>query len=201
MAGIATGAARDQTPVIWRTVCHCAGAAGIAAMTIQSTRLSEILATESGIDAGYRHRPKRVNPGEPIEPKGTLLKWYGINYEDRPIPEAITRLARAHLLKTSLEARGLGFVLLHRCGEDFYFLIVCTWRGNNELWETVFYKDGDKMADFALFPRNREHKGSYCVWEMVPVWHEQKAWERFLNSARDEAAARAWFEDRTGGLT
>ncbi len=169
-------------------------------MTMQTTRLSEILATESGIDAGYRHRPKRVTPGGPIEPKGTLLKWYGINDEDRPIPEAITRLARAYLLNTPLEARGLGFVLLHRCEQDFYFLIVCTWRGNNELWETVFYKDGDKMSDFALFPRDREQKGSYCVWELVPVWHEKRAWERFLNSPRDEASARAWFDDRLAGV-
>ena len=37
----------------------------------------------------------------------------------------------------------LGFVVLHRCGESFYFLLVCTWRNENELWETVWAKDGD----------------------------------------------------------
>jgi len=31
---------------------------------------------------------------------------------------------------------------------------------------------------------------AFCVWELVPVWHEQQAWKRFLESARDEAAAR-----------
>ncbi|MGH7936717.1 MAG: hypothetical protein ACREF8_06885, partial [Chthoniobacterales bacterium] len=57
-----------------------------------------------------------------------------------------------YLTQHALEARGLGFVILHRCGSDFYFLIVSTWRGNNEVWEAVFYKDGAPMADFALFP-------------------------------------------------
>lgn len=161
--------------------------------------LTSILETSSAIDDGYRHYPKRVTPGEPLETPGAVLKWYGVHPDDRPIPEEITRLARAYLLATPLEARGLGFVVLHRCGKDFYFLIVSTWRGSNEIWETVFYKDGDAMADFALFPRDGAHKPTFCVWELVPVWHEQKAWVRFLSSSRDEAAAQEWFEDRFAG--
>jgi hypothetical protein len=27
------------------------------------------------------------------------------------------------------------------------------------------------------------------------VWHEQKAWVRYLESARDEAAAERWLRD------
>lgn len=78
--------------------------------------------------------------------------------------------------------RGFGFVILHRCGTaGFYFLIVSTWRGNNEVWETVYYKNGEAMADFALFPRDAAHKPTFCVWELAAVWHETKAWERFLN--------------------
>jgi hypothetical protein len=165
----------------------------------QKTHLASILETDSGIDPGYRHAPKRVTPGEPLEPPGSALKWYGLHPDDRPVPEDVTRLARAHLLATPLEARGLGFVILHRCGQDFYFLIVCTWRSSNELWETVFYKDGDAMADFALFPRDGAHKPAFCVWELVPVWHEQQAWQRFLISARDETAAHAWLGDRFAG--
>jgi hypothetical protein len=169
-------------------------------MTLQTTHLASVLATNSGIDAGYGHAPKQVTPGNPIEPTGSVLKWYAIHSEDRPVPDDITRLARAYLVKTPLEARGLGFVLLHRCGQDFYFLIVCTWRNNNELWETVFYKDVDAMPNFALSPRDREHKGTSCVWELAPVWHEKQACVRFLNSPRDEAAGRVWLDDRFAGV-
>jgi hypothetical protein len=168
-------------------------------MASTTTHLARILETASGIDTGYRHAPKRVTPGEPLELPGAVLKWYGLHPEDRPVPEEVTRLARARLSTAPLEARGLGFVLLHRCGEAFYFLIVCTWRNSNELWETVFYKDGDAMADFELFPRDGAHKPTFCVWELVPVWHEQQAWVRFLVSSRDEAAAEAWLGDRFAG--
>ena len=170
-------------------------------MTSQATHLARLLETDSGIDAGYRHAPKRVTPGEPLEPPGAVLKWYGIHPDDRPIPDDVTLLARTQLATTPLplEARGLGFTLLHRCGEDFYFLIVCTWRNSNELWESVFYKDGDAMADFAPFPRDDAHKPTLCVWELVPVWHEQQAWVRFLSSSRDETAAQAWLSDRFAG--
>lgn len=168
-------------------------------MTLQTTHLAHLLETDSGIDAGYRHAPKRVTPGEAIEPPGAVLKWYGLHPDDRPVPEDITRLARTCLTTNPLAARGLGFVILHRCGKDFYFLIVCTWRNSNEIWQTVFYKDGDAMPDFALFPRDGAHKPMLCVWELVPAWHEQQAWARFLVSPRDEAAAQAWLGDLYAG--
>lgn len=168
-------------------------------MPLQTTHLAHLLATDSGVDPGYRHYPKRVTPGEPLETAGAVLKWYGLHADDRLVPDEVTRLARSVLTSTPLEARGLGFVLLHRCGQDFYFLIVCTWRNSNELWETVFYKNGDAMADFAPFPRDEAHKPTLCVWELVPVWHEQQAWERFLESPRDEDAAQAWLGDLFAG--
>jgi hypothetical protein len=167
--------------------------------TAERTHLADLLASDLGVAPEYRHGPKRATPGEPIALPGALLKWYGLHPDDRPVPEEVARLARAKLTATPLEARGLGFVILHRCGGDFYFLIVSTWRGNNEIWETVFYKDGDAMPGFELFPRDGAHKPTYCVWELVPVWHEQGAWVRFLTSARDEAAAEAWLGDLYAG--
>jgi len=168
-------------------------------MTSVKTHLAQILETDSGVDAGYRHYPKRVTSGEPLELPGAVLKWYGLHRDDLPIPEEVTQLARSVLTSASLEASGLGFVVLHRCGADFYFLIVCTWRSSNEIWQTVFYKDGDAMQSFKLWPREEPHKPMLCVWELVPVWHEQKAWERFLLSSRDELAAEAWLADRFAG--
>ena len=167
-------------------------------MPTTATSLSRLLASDPGIDAAYRHIPKRVTLGEPLELRGALLKWYGLHADDAPVPEAVTRLARTKLASAPLTASGLGFVILHRCGDSFYFLIVCTWRNSNEVWQTVFYKDAS-MTEFALFPRDGEHKPTLCVWELVPVWHEQRAWERFLLSPRDEAAAQTWLAERYAG--
>lgn len=165
-----------------------------------SSQLEAILAADSGVDPAYRHGPKRVSPGRGLETEGSVLKWYHLHAEDHPVPETIDRLARTHLLGGPPRARGLGFVILHRCGGDFYFLIVCTWRGSNEIWQTVFYKDGERMAEFALWPREEEHKPTFCVWELGPVWHEQQAWRRFLWSARGPADARAWRESLLSGI-
>ena len=168
-------------------------------MAIQTSHLAEILRTDSGIDPEYRHAPKHVTPGDTLEISGAVLKWYDLYPVERPIPDEITRLARAVLNATPLEAHGLGFVVLHRCGNDFYFLIICTWRNSNEMWQTLFYKNGDAMSDFLPFPRDGVHKPTFCVWELVPVWHEQQAWERFLISARDESAAQTWLSELFAG--
>lgn len=168
-------------------------------MAAPSAHISRILETGSGIDDGYVHYAKKVTPGALLELPKTLLKWYDLHTDERPVPAEIAQLARTYLEATPLEAAGLGFVLLHRCGEGFYFLIVGTWRNSNELWETVFYKNGDEMTSFAPFARDDAHKPTFCVWELVPVWHEQQAWQRFLSSARDEASATAWFDDRYAG--
>lgn len=163
--------------------------------------IGSILKNDLGVGQSYEHSPKRVTPGDAIETDGAVLKWYALGPEDRKIPDEIERLARSFLArKTNLEARGLGFVILHRCGEAFYFLIVGTWRGSNELWETVFYKNGDAMADFALWPRDGMHKPAFCVWELAAVWHETRSWERFLLSPRDEADAQVWQRDLYSGV-
>src|SRR4030095_11816700 len=47
-------------------------------------------------------------------------------------------------------------------------------------WEFVYYKQDAATPGFSLFPREGQHKGAYCVWELGPVWHEQQAWVRFL---------------------
>ncbi len=114
------------------------------------------------------------------------LKWYDIATPDAPIPAEIGDLARECLVDEimggAIELEGLGFVILHRCGEGFYFLLACTWAGNNELWETVWAKDGDADPTFRPWPLARGHHPTFCVWELGAVWHEQQAWSRFLRS-------------------
>jgi hypothetical protein len=162
-------------------------------------QLAEIVKEDLGVQQSYQHGPKWVTPGASVETNGAVLKWYAVQPQDRQVPAEINLLAREYLARNPIEAKGLGFVILHRCGKDFYFLIVSTWRGNNEVWETVFYKNGDAMKDFELWPRDGMHKPTFCVWELAPVWHETKSWERFLTSARDEAAAQVWLRDVYAG--
>ena len=94
------------------------------------------------IPADYRHVAKLAVPGPPVRVEGTVLKWYEVAPADAPVPEAIRTLARSALEDASaaweLElSADIGFAILHRCGHDFYFLLICTWRNQNEVWETV----------------------------------------------------------------
>ncbi len=162
--------------------------------------IERIVETNAGIDPDYQHKFKQVRVSDPFVTSDALLKWYEVYPESQRAPNGIIQMAHAYLLQADLEARGMGFILLHRCGADFYFLIICTWRNSNELWETVFYKNGEAMAEFAPFPRNGDHKPTLCVWELVPVWHEQQAWVRFLRSQRDGKAALMWLSDCFEGL-
>lgn len=169
------------------------------ATVISPAALDRVIESSLGVDPAYRHITKQVTSEEPMELPSAVLKWYAVHPGDRPVPTETERRARQPLESGDLQVQGLGFVVLHRCGNDFYFLIVCTWRNENELWQTVWYKDGDRMDAFAPFRRELPHIPTYCVWELVPVWYEQQAWTRFLLSARDGDGARAWVADRYEG--
>jgi hypothetical protein len=153
----------------------------------------------SSVSPAYVHYDKVVKPGENLELSNTTLKWYNLAPPGEPVPIEIYDLARAFLKNTEMEELGdLGFVILHRCGRDFYFLLVSSWRNENELWETVYAKNAED-ADFSFFPFPGEHRGTFCVWEFAAVWHEQQAWRRFLMSARDQEARRNYLSDTYRG--
>ena len=156
------------------------------------------------VDAGYVHADKYIWPRQALATAGRRrLKWYDIAGLKAGVPASIHMMARAFLERRA-DAGGLdqigelGFVILHRCGESFYFLIACSWLGNNEIWETVFAKDAED-ADFRDFPRAGPHLPTYCVWEMGAVAYESLAWGRFLRTDRGEAAVAAWLADRYEG--
>jgi hypothetical protein len=154
--------------------------------------------------ADYVHRDKFVEPGEAIRLPGAILKWYDLAQSDTPVDPEVRSLARAFverecMARTPELAGGLGFAVLHRCGADFYFLLISTWRNENELWESVYSKDSAAHPEFRTFTFAGAHRGTYCVWELGVAWHEQQAWKRYLLSARDEAAKRAYLADRFRG--
>lgn len=151
----------------------------------------------------YLHYDKEIVPRDLIALPGTLLKWYDVQLAEEPVPDEIQRLARAFLNEEAatpaLDLRDqLGFAILHRCGEAFYFLIVSAWRNNNEIWEAVYYKDAGTPG-FQLHPRERSPLETFCVWELGAVLHEQQAFIRYLRTTRDSAAANAWLSDQYAG--
>ena len=91
-------------------------------------------------------------------------------------------------------------MILHRCGESFYFQIVSTWRNDNELWESVWAKDGEEAAAFTPWPIPLDHRPTFCVWELGSVCHEQRSWSRYLRSAREVGAKQAYLADTFAGL-
>jgi hypothetical protein len=159
---------------------------------------------QASVAAGYRHIEKIARPEPGITLGAAALKWYDLAPDDEAVPLAIRAVARRSLRDAcrsgELGVLGeLGFVILHRCGEDFYFLLVSTWRNENELWQTVWAKDGDRDPLFRPYATTGEHRPTYCVWELGAVAHEREAWARYLLSSRDDAARHAYLHDCLDG--
>ncbi len=145
----------------------------------------------------YEHVAKLVSPGPSIVVADAILKWYDIAAESTPVEDDVRALAEVALREAARAgelslAGDLGFVILHRCGESFYFLLISTWRNENELWETVWAKDGDSDQTFHAWPTEGTHRPTFCVWELAAVCHEQREWSRYLRSARDDTAKQAY---------
>jgi hypothetical protein len=153
-----------------------------------------------GVQPDYEHISKVVTPEPSLTLGDTVLKWYDIAPEETPVPLAVRALARRNLRDGWKDgvlalAGELGFVLLHRCGQSFYFLLVSTWHNDNELWETVWAKESDEAVKFRLWPIVGTHRPTYCVWELGAVCHERQAWSRYLLTSRDDAAQQAYLGD------
>lgn len=158
----------------------------------------------NGVPDCYRHYPKQAVPQAPVQTGSALLKVYHLEKSGEPVPPPLAQVARNWLASwapDALEAGDCGFVILHRCGADFHFLLPAIWRGANEAWEAVAFHHGD-MSRFERFDPAYPVPGdatpvrpTFCVWELAIVAHEARAWSRFLASDRDEAAFAAWRDD------
>ena len=162
-----------------------------------------VAAASEVVRPDYRHGLKLVQPASTVALGDAVLKWYDIAPREEPVAEhvrslALRGLADAVRLGELRLGEALGFVILHRCGAGFHFLLVSTWRNDNELWETVWAKDGD-ASGFHPWTLEGAHRPTFCVWELGAVWHEQQAWSRFLRSDRSPAAEAAYLQDAFEG--
>ena len=142
---------------------------------------------------GYSHVRKALRPAPSLIAPDVFQKWYVVYPHRRPFADAEVGAAQSFLL-SEIDAGRLslrhevGFTVQHRCANiDIFY--VCSWRQNNELWETIYYLPTGGAYQLA----SRDSKtGTYCVWVIPVVAHEQRAWLNYLNSARDTAARSAY---------
>ena len=109
--------------------------------------MTSVLERSGRVRSDYAHRTKIARPGSLLFLEDAVLKWYEIAPADEPVPLRVRELAYHALCRGTmsgeLELSGeLGFVILHRCDASFYFLLVSTWRNDNELWETALFAVG-----------------------------------------------------------
>nr|WP_315026605.1 hypothetical protein [uncultured Chryseobacterium sp.] len=139
-------------------------------------------------------------PSKHAAPKGvfsvgkTRFKWYDL--AEDPARVSTQDINHAKICIESAQESfqdidDLGFVIMHRCGEN-YLLLVCTWRNENELWESVYH---DSSGKFEIWDRNKTHLPTYCVWEMGIVYHESQAWKRYLGTTKDEDDKKIYLSD------
>jgi hypothetical protein len=151
----------------------------------------------------YQHYQKFVKPGDALSTSSVYLKWYDIYREELPISSQLVSEARSFLL-SEMETGNLplkneiGFAIHHQCSNS-YILYICTWRNENELWETLYSKDLTGEGTFRVLERSSTTP-TFCVWVLSAVWHEQRAWMRYLYSKRDAVAKSAYVQDQMTGL-
>jgi hypothetical protein len=154
------------------------------------------------VPEGYTYSKKLVVPREDLSLPQAYLKWYDIRPPDVEITQEQLSESRAFVaaeVERLKIANELGFVLLHRAG-PMLLLMIMTWRNTNEIWESVYLKDLRQAGGYVLTEFESTHRGTFCVWELGPVWHERHAWVRFLSSKRDVEAKLAYVNDRFSGL-
>jgi hypothetical protein len=172
----------------------------VAPMTVTSENLA---AVGNVVNGDYHHVTKKITPEAPLLLPDAYLKWYGLCREDQAISAELDAEARAFLRDETAAGRlpisgDLGFVIHHLSGEHVHLLLVFTWRANNEMWETAYYKDVRDRKPFRLTP-HETHRGVICVWEFGAVAHEHQAWTRYLRSDRDEKTKRTYVGSQFAG--
>lgn len=156
------------------------------------------------VDDDYGHFDKLVEMREILRLSTSDLKWYNIAPKERPVDVSICELAREFVKQEFVagdlsQLGDLGFVILHRCEHEFYFLLVCSWKNNNELWESIYAKKNVGEPSFLELTYDTSHRGAFCIWELGVVLHEQKSWSRFLASARAESNKADYLNDLFSG--
>jgi hypothetical protein len=166
------------------------------------TKTDPMLDELAEIPADWAHTAKRIYPGVDLSLPGAYLKWYDIREEGQAATPEVSDEARDYLRAEVAAGRiqfqqELGYALLHLDGGGYY-LIVAVWRAKDELWTGIFYRAADGFKAYPVKPDAL--RATQNVVELDATAHERRAWSRYLRSARDEAAKRAYIEDYCTGV-
>ena len=122
------------------------------------------------LDAHTSVFPKEIRPGALLMLPDAVLKWYDVGTPDVDLT-ALAVTARAYLATESAAGHlvlddTLGFVELHHCGA-FAFLIVSTWKRNNELWTSTYWIGlGQEVPIMWRVTESvAGHRPNLCIWE------------------------------------
>lgn len=153
----------------------------------------------SQVSSTYQHQAKSLRPGPALVTNEVYLKWSLIEPESLTITPVQVNEAQAFLLEELRTGRlklnsEVGFVVQHRCAKVL-ILYVCTWRGDNEVWETLYHTVVGPEARYTVTERENTSP-TFCVWVLPAVLHEQRAWVKYLESSRDHAAQEAYLRDQ-----
>ncbi len=156
----------------------------------------------SQVSSTYKHQNKSVRPGPALETNNVYLKWTLIEPESLPITPDQINEAQTFLLEELSSGRlklhnEVGFVVQHRCAKVL-ILYVCTWRGDNEVWETLYRTPVTLEAHYKVMERENTSP-TFCVWVLPAVLHEQRAWVQYLESSRDHLAQATYLSDQFTG--
>lgn len=170
-------------------------------MTANTTTLP--LSDLGNVPTAYMHEWRVTEPRELLVLPGTIFKWYHVHRDGVPIPDAMDAEARTVIADAITRGAwnpeyGLNFALLH-VSTAHAFLIAGVWRGHQELWERVYYKELASSGPFTRIATDGEDTPAACVWELGVICHERMAWHRYLFSGCTEADKRAWLADTYTG--
>jgi hypothetical protein len=156
----------------------------------------------SQVSSTYKHQNKSVRPGPALVTNNVYLKWTLIEPESLRITPIQVNEAQEFLLEELSSGRlklnnEVGFVIQHRCAKVL-ILYVCTWRGDNEVWETLYNAAVMPDAHYKILQRENTSP-TFCVWVLPAVLHEQQAWVKYLESSCDHQAQEAYLSDQLTG--
>ena len=128
----------------------------------------------------FAHRHISVLPAD-TDSDGVKMYAISASGDPVPIPDFLPQL---HAMKRQEATRWSSipaFAIFH-AGSSFYYLVLCQWRNENELFVRVAVKEPGGWVE-------QPSKYSFCLWDMDVMWHERASYIKWMYSGSPNLAA------------